>query len=341
MARPSSSVPGADPILEAEAQILEGLIDTKVETGKPVTLARVFYGCDGLRHVQLPNAVRCCETCDTAPGSLVPIYSSGGITGPITGDVPFVHSGTAGQPTITSGSFTTPTPCNPTPIERVAARRLQDSIGNLWNGQTGAWISAGHGAPALVASYAYTSIAAEIISAKIKESDGSPEKNILTEVPTDRRCGARPPGRSFSYAVRDYALRGICALGSCGRIPMTDYVCGIEWFLDTDDPNPQVMTGPVTVVRRFSDLSIVASYTIGSLSYTNSGGQDWAIDVADDGTWIVHQIPIASGGSATVDVHRFAFTGSSISYLGAVRITNDNAGGKAAAVTGLYFKQVV
>lgn len=330
MARTLPSAPGSDPILAREAEILSELIDAKIAAANPVALARVYIGCDGLQHVQIPNGVSCCDTCETAPGSLVPVYTGGGSgnSGPITGSTPYVHAGTAGMPTISGGSRSLPAPSAPAPA------RYLDTRGNLWD-ENGLFISTGNTPAENDDEYRgqneYWPESFIIAGGSIKQVDGGDEQALLVGASSGNASGSHD---TFVEQAFDSALNGTAIDG--GLLDSGEVLCSIEFKCDATPYGSGRIAGPWVVIRAIAGLAPLANVALSS----PASGFDWSVGRAPDGTWIVHRVVSVSGaGSCTL--HRIGWVAESLVDFGPVlTITNTGTGGPVAWAAGDFIKQV-
>jgi len=332
MARTLPSAPGSDPILAREAEILNELIDAKIAAKNPVALARVYIGCDGLQHVQIPNGVSCCDTCETAPGSLVPVYTGGGSgnSGPITGSTPYVHAGTAGMPTISGGSRSLPAPSAP------AAARYLDTRGNLWD-ENGLFISTGNTPAAISNEYQFIDEYwpedppdSPPAGGSIKQVAGGATRALLVGASSGNGSGSDD---TYHTPAFDGALNGTAIDG--GLLDSGEVLCSVEFKCSTT-PGVGRIAGPWIVIRAQSGLAPLANVALSS----PASGFDWSVGRSPDGTWIVHRVVSVSGaGSRTL--HRIGWVAESLVDFGPVlTITNTGTGGPVAWVVGDFIKQV-
>lgn len=327
--------PGSDPILTRETEIIGALIDAKIAAASSVTLARVYIGCDGLQHVQLPNAVSCCPTCETAPGSLVPVYTGNG-TGPLTGSTPYIHSGSAGQPTIVGGSRYTPPPT-------VLPARYLDSVGNLWD-ENGLWLSAGN-TPAVISNqYGVDGYPWPESSIRAWPTPGSADvaygdiyrRGTLVFVNTQIAGQPTMISASTPYGLTAPLFDGACdGVATTGPFSSGDYLCSVEFFVDITLPYTGLITGPYVAIRLRSSLLLQTSQAITGI--TGASTFLWSVGAAPDGTWIVHRV---IQGNSTCTLHRYGFSGSIAIVLPTLAITNDGYSGKTAWTSNTFIKQV-
>jgi len=328
MARTLPSAPGVDPILGRTAEIFGELIDAHIAAKNPVPLGRKYIGCDGIEHIQLPNDTACCDTCATAPGSMVPVYQgSGGTTGPLTGSVPYVHAGTAGQPTIAGASRALPAP--PAPAEA----RYADTRGNLW-GPTGLYLGAT--TPVTVEDQyrgqnEYWPESFIIAGGSIKQVATGDEQALLVGASSGNASGSHD---TFVAQAFDGALNGTDQGG--GLLDSADVLCSIEFRCDATPYGSGRIAGPWIVIREIDGLAPLANVALSA----PESGFDWSIGAAPDGTWVVHRVVSVSGAGSRV-IHRIGWVGESLVDFGpVVTIVNTGLGGPTAWVAGDFIKQV-